>query len=557
MTRKQNNDKMVYNTQFLDSISRQSLKAGGFMSGNIRILIVEGSLEKAASLQGIFGRQGHHVSVAHNNKEAIASIKANKTSIIINDAAISGAGLNELCQSMEADEDLRDIPLILLTNIAHHEDLIDLMGNLELLHSEYELTAQKNQELEQISKQLKEANEYIGILESNYRRLIEMVADAVVVLDQDKVIQFVNAAAVNLFGLSPDELLDKILDFPISPKEVTEVSVVRKDGTEPLAEMRVSEINWEGKKAYLASLRDITERKRVEKALQEGVKREAQAYAQGRLEVVDTILHNIGNAINSVAIGIGTLQERLTTNRLTQHLTALAEAIKEHQDDFSDYIQNDPKGQKVAPFIVALADNFAKNDKELARTLNRVYERAEHIADIIRTQKTLSSGSVYQKDINLKEAIDKAVIVLQDSINTMRIEVIVDCNKAPKEIRIQESEFHQMIVNLIKNSIEAIEELISSKGIDGIPFIKITCYTSDRLLIVEVKDSGIGIEGDKLEVIFRSGYTTKKFGSGLGLHSTANFVKSCGGQIVAMSDGAGRGAMMRIELPLSLPDLRA
>ena len=64
--------------------------------------------------------------------------------------------------------------------------------------------------------------------------------------------------------------------------------------------------------------RDVTERVRAEEAL-------AQAFAQGRLEVMDTILHNIGNAINSVAIGVGTLKEELANDPLIERLTALSE----------------------------------------------------------------------------------------------------------------------------------------------------------------------------------------------------------------------------------------
>jgi len=324
-----------------------------------------------------------------------------------------------------------------------------------------------------------------------------------------------------------------------------------------VAEMRVVETNWEGESVYLASLRDITERKRTEEALRESVEREAQAYAQGRLEIVDTILHNIGNALNSVTIGIGTIQENLVNNRLMGHFRSLANAIKEHQGDFTDYVKNDPQGQKVAPFIIALADDFAKQDEELVKTVSRVRERAEHIADIIRTEKTLSRRGVDRKDISLGEAIGNAITVLQDSIRKRDIELRMDCDNAPKEISTQESQFHQMLVNLIKNSVEAVDDLRASKGLSRdtachvSTFIKVRCYVESDSLVLEVTDNGIGIEKDKLDVIFRSGYTTKASGSGLGLHLTANFVSGCGGQILALSNGIGKGTTMRVVLPLS------
>ena len=128
--------------------------------------------------------------------------------------------------------------------------------------------------------------------------------------------------------------------------------------------------------------RDVTERKRTDEAL-------ARAYTQGRLEIVDTLLHNIGNAINSVTIGIGTVYENLVKNRLTSRLRALANAIEGHQEDFGNYVTNHPQGQKVAPFIMGLADDFINQDKKLAETVSRVQDRAEHIADIVRMQKSL------------------------------------------------------------------------------------------------------------------------------------------------------------------------
>ena len=290
--------------------------------------------------------------------------------------------------------------------------------------------------------------------------------------------------------------------------------------------------------------RDVTERKRTDEAL-------ARAYTQGRLEIVDTLLHNIGNAINSVTIGIGTVYASLVKNRLTRRLRGLADAIEGHQDDFGDYVTNHPQGQKVAPFIIGLADDFMSQDKKLAETVSRVQDRAEHIADIVRMQKSLGKSSVYRKDINLRQAIDDAITVLAESIRKRDIEIHIDCKNTPEEIRTQESQFHQMLVNLIKNSVEAIDELAVSIGLSEPPFIKIRCNVKLTSFILEVVDNGIGIEKDKFTIIFGGDYTTKESGSGLGLHSIANFVDGLNGKISPLSDGIGKGATMRVILPLS------
>lgn len=75
--------------------------------------------------------------------------------------------------------------------------------------------------------------------------------------------------------------------------------------------------------------RDATDQILAEEAL-------TQAFAQGRLEIIDTILHNVGNAINSVTIGIGTLQETLSDNPMLRRLRTLADLLEAHQNDRVD-----------------------------------------------------------------------------------------------------------------------------------------------------------------------------------------------------------------------------
>lgn len=123
-----------------------------------------------------------------------------------------------------------------------------------------------------------------------------------------------------------------------------------------------------------------------ETALQESAARETQACAraQEKSETIDRLIHIIGNAINSVTIGLGTIQTSMSNRTLTRYLRSLADAVEAHQNAFGDYVENDPQGQKVAQFIVALAKDFAQHDEELAMTATRVHERAEHIANVIR-----------------------------------------------------------------------------------------------------------------------------------------------------------------------------
>ena len=288
---------------------------------------------------------------------------------------------------------------------------------------------------------------------------------------------------------------------------------------------------------------DITHRIRAAEAL-------AQAFSHGRLEVMDTILHNVGNAINSVAIGIDTLHNQLHDDELPARFAILIDALEAHRHDLVDFLQNHPQGRRVVPFIQALGIDLTDSNEELKRTVMRVRDKTNHIVDIIRTQKAHSNAPNLRKDVTLRDAFRGAVEILQDSLGKRNVKVDIDCGGAPRVIRIQESQFHQMIVNLVKNGIEAIDESVKS-GTNAAPRIRIQADADSKSLRIQISDNGVGIDSDQQKQIFLAGYTTKTDGSGLGLHSSANFVIALGGKINVSSPGELEGTTIHITLPMS------
>ena len=387
------------------------------------------------------------------------------------------------------------------------------------------------------------------------------ISDGVVVADENGDFTIFNPSAERIVGIGlteegPDEWTGRYgIFFPDreTPVPMEELPLVRAIQGHSSDEMdlfirnaRVPEgvyISVSGRplrddsgmtKGGVIVFRDVTERTLAEEAL-------SQAFAQGKLEIVDTILHNIGNAISSVTIGVGTIREQVMENELVRRLGALAKAVEAHQDDLIPYLQTDPKGRQVIPFLLALSQDFAQQNAQLQKTVERVEKRVEHIVDIVRTQRSFESEATVRKDINLHKAVADAFKLLQDSIAKRAIRIEIDVKNAPREIRIQESKFHQMLVNLIKNSIEAIDGLAQANGLKGQPCIKIRSYVQGEFLVLEVTDDGIGIEEKISKIIFSAGYTTKKTGSGLGLHSTANFIIGSGGKFSPSATASVKG----------------
>ena len=275
-----------------------------------------------------------------------------------------------------------------------------------------------------------------------------------------------------------------------------------------------------------------------------------EAFASGRLEVLDTILHNLGNAVNSISVGAGALHAELQGDTLIRRLSALADAFEPHRDDPGRWLRDDPRGRKAVPLLLALARDLAARNESLLATAERVRGRVRYVVNLIRVQGALPVSRPVQRIVDLPRQIDEAVAVLREPLAERGIRVDIDCGRAPERIRIHESRFQQMLVSLVRNAMEAIDGRAAAGGFapDEAPSIRVAAYLDAEHLLIDVIDNGAGIAPRHLRSIFSPGYTTKEAGRGLGLHTAANFVIGMGGRISPFSEGPGRGATLRVML---------
>ncbi len=122
-------------------------------------------------------------------------------------------------------------------------------------------TCQDITKLELSKSQVKDFNQ------KKFSHLVSEVSDAFVVVDREGVVCYVNQAAETLFGCTADDIVGETFGLPVVAGESTDIDILNR-GSTTSAEMRVSEAIDEDHKIYVvASLRDISERKRVEESL--------------------------------------------------------------------------------------------------------------------------------------------------------------------------------------------------------------------------------------------------------------------------------------------------
>ncbi len=114
---------------------------------------------------------------------------------------------------------------------------------------------------------VRELEERLERSESRFRSVIEKNADGVIVVDREETIRYANPTAEWLLGRRRSELIGSWFGLPLAGDEAAEVDLVLGSGRSAVAEMRVADTEWEGRPAYLVSMRDVTRRKETEKRL--------------------------------------------------------------------------------------------------------------------------------------------------------------------------------------------------------------------------------------------------------------------------------------------------
>lgn len=149
-------------------------------------------------------------------------------------------------------------------------------AQLRRLHQEMEnLVEERTKALVKTNKRLskevetrRDTEKALHTSEKNFSSMIYANADGIMILDENAIVKFMNPAAEAIFGTKAEHFVGQTFEHLISPEKPTELDITIGDGSTIVTEMRVMQTEWNGQKAYIASLRDITDRKGMQQQLQ-------------------------------------------------------------------------------------------------------------------------------------------------------------------------------------------------------------------------------------------------------------------------------------------------
>lgn len=272
-----------------------------------------------------------------------------------------------------------------------------------------------------------------------------------------------------------------------------------------------------------------------------------QAHEAGMAEMAVGVLHNIGNAITPAKVGTNLLIRRLRDsslkNDLKQALVPLVGAVQE-----TTGLEEEDR-RRLAAILELLPKSINEEYEAVIDEIRHIREKHEHIENIISLQMRYARLVGDAEPVWVNRVIRDALDMLGDSIRKREVIVDLDLDNNLPQVEVEESKLLQIIVNLIKNSYEALDRIQGEKKITITSFM---VEGGNPRVVLSVKDTGCGFNPEEKESFFAFGYSSKKRGSGFGLHSCANYLIANQGNIEAKSNGPGQGAEFIVQLPVKL-----
>ncbi len=268
------------------------------------------------------------------------------------------------------------------------------------------------------------------------------------------------------------------------------------------------------------------------------------AHRAGMAEVAANVLHNVGNALNSISVSAGIITEKITNSEIA-NLTRLAELLSKHSADLAEFLTNDPQGKHIPTYLAEVSGYLSAQQTETIEKLHSLMKNVEQVKDIIKTQQTYTGAGRQQDNVSLNELIENAIEINNAGLERQNIEIIREYDDIGN-ILIDRQRMLQILVNLIDNA-----ECSLSKNGKEPKLLKIrTVKNGSEKVRIEVADNGVGINPAELGAIFENGYTTKQAGHGFGLYSSLQAAKDMQATLTAKSEGLDKGATFILELTL-------
>ena len=306
-------------------------------------------------------------------------------------------------------------------------------------------------------------------------------------------------------------------------------------------------VTAEGVNGFVGTITDVTELKQAQAELEALHKQLIDASRlAGRAEIATSVLHNVGNVLNSVNVSADLATARIKSSKLPD-LQRVAGLLQANEANLAAFFEQDERGKRLPGYLGKLARQVGAEQEQVLAELAELKNGVDHIKDVVAMQQNYARLGGVSDVVNVASLVEDSLRLNESALTRHGIVVRREIEEVPTII-VDRHRVLQILVNLIRNAKHACEE--SDRAVKIVTVRVTTCGLGVQVCVA---DNGVGIPPENLARIFTHGFTTKKEGHGFGLHSGALTARELGGALRVESAGGGRGAVFTLDLPLTPP----
>ncbi|MEG3988518.1 amino acid permease [Microcoleus sp. S28C3] len=392
-------------------------------------------------------------------------------------------------------------------------------------------------------------------------QLFTIALDAIVVLDENGVIRQTNPAAESVFGIGATGLIGSYLNkllpgLAAQPEQWlsrSEQNLKLPDGDSRILEVAISDrfsqdasTTNQDLQEYVAIVRDITDRKQAQEALQKA-NEELEIKVEERTSELTHTVEQLQNEIEErqrIEVNLRAMQNQIVVQEKLASLGSLTAGIAheirnplnfvnnfselsaELTEELFEKIENqaerlDPEtSEDIAELLTDLTANLKK--------INQHGQRADKIVGNMLLHSRGQSGHWEATDINslLAEYINLAYHGMRAKEANFNITIETDYDNDIGQVEVVPQDIGRVFLNIISNACYAAHKKQEEMGSGFSPILDVKTRNLEGQIEIRIRDNGAGIKPEILDKIFNPFFTTKPpaEGTGLGLSISQDVV---------------------------------
>lgn len=268
---------------------------------------------------------------------------------------------------------------------------------------------------------------------------------------------------------------------------------------------------------------------------------EASRHA-GIAEMATGVLHNIGNALNSVTTSVGLAVASVQRMR-PDGVTRVVRLMRDQGSQIGEFLLHDERGRRVPEYIERAAENLEQQRTQAMEELSSLERAVASVSEIVATQQSLAGPANVREMVSPSELVESAIRLTE--LVQMRNHATVRREFSPvPDILLDQHKALQVLTGLLRNALIAVQELDENER----EIVVNLREAGPGAIVFSISHPGCGFTADQIPTIFSGGYAKDASQYGYGLHAHAFAAKDMGGTLTLVSDGPGHGATFILEL---------